>query len=244
MKTAKEFRAEAREALQGRYWRAFLVTLIATALGAFGGSSGGAGAQNSSEAVSDSAQMQLDPEMAKGLVVILGIIIAIAIVIGILMIVIGGAVELGYNAFNIELYRTNEKPSVSMLFCRFNIFGKAFALRILMFLKIFAWSLLFIIPGIIAAYRYAMAPYLLAENPELTAKEAIEQSKALMAGEKWRLFCLQLSFIGWYLLGALALGVGILFVTPYQRLAETAFYLELTAPSPVEAPAEAAPMQV
>ena len=101
-------------------------------------------------------------------------------------------------------------------------------LRFLIFLKILAWSLLFIVPGIVAAYRYALAPYLLAENPSLTAEEAIEKSKALMFGYKGRLFCLQFSFIGWYLLSALTGGIGWFFLAPYTKAADTAFYLERT----------------
>jgi uncharacterized membrane protein len=109
--------------------------------------------------------------------------------------IIGGAVELGFNLFNIALYQAPGQPKFEILFSRFQLFGRALFLRFLMFLKILAWSLLFIVPGIVAAYRYALAPYLLAENPSLTAEEAIEKSKALMFGYKGRLFCLQFSFI-------------------------------------------------
>ena len=88
-----------------------------------------------------------------------------------------------------------------------------------------------------------MAPYLLAEHPELTASEAIEQSKRMMAGNKGRLFCLQLSFIGWFLLAALTWGVGFFFLAPYTKAAETAFYLDLTGRSPLPAtPVPTAPV--
>ena len=102
-----------------------------------------------------------------------------------------------------------------------------------MALKIFLWTLLFIVPGIVAAFRYAMAPYVLAEHPELTASEAIEKSKQMMAGNKGRLFCLQLSFIGWFLLACLTWGVGFFFLAPYTKAAETGFYLDLTGRSPL-----------
>ena len=92
----------------------------------------------------------------------------------------------------------------------------------------FLWSLLFIVPGIIASYRYALAPYLMAENPDMGVMEAIARSKELMNGSKWRLFCLQLSFIGWSLLCVLTLGIGYLWLAPYQNAAEAAFYLEVT----------------
>ena len=67
----------------------------------------------------------------------------------------------------------------------------------------------------------------LAEHPELTASEAIAQSKAMMDGSRWRLFCLHLSFIGWDLLCALTLGLGNLALTPYKQAAEAAFYRDL-----------------
>ena len=109
---------------------------------------------------------------------------------------------------------------------------------------ILVWLLLFIVPGIIAAYRYSMAPYIMAENPTMTAMEAIEESKRLMANNKWRLFCLQLSFIGWYILAALTAGIGGIFLAPYTKAAYTAFYLDLMnrlPASPYQAPAAPVP---
>lgn len=88
-------------------------------------------------------------------------------------------------------------------------------------------QLLLIIPGIMASYSYAMTGYILAEHPELTASEAIAQSKDMMAGNRWRLFCLQFSFIGWDILCALTLGIGNLALRPYRHAAEAAFYREL-----------------
>ena len=70
--------------------------------------------------------------------------------------------------------------------------------------------------------------YILAEHPELTASEAIEQSKELMSGNRWRLFCLQFSFIGWRILSALTFGIGNLWLRPYEQAATAAFYREIT----------------
>ena len=72
-----------------------------------------------------------------------------------------------------------------------------------------------------------MTDYILAEHPELTASEAIAQSKAMMAGNRWRLFCLQFSFIGWSILCTLTLGLGNLALQPYEMAAIAAFYREL-----------------
>ena len=95
-------------------------------------------------------------------------------------------------------------------------------------MKIFLWTLLFIIPGIIKAYSYAMVPYILAENPNLSTKEALDLSKKMMYGNKGRLFCLQISFIGWMILCALTLGIGYIFLAPYQKASEAYFYKDIS----------------
>ena len=82
----------------------------------------------------------------------------------------------------------------------------------------YLWSLLFIIPGIIKSYSYRMVPYILTENPQMDASEAITLSRKMMDGQKWNAFVLDLSFIGWYILGVLAFGIGVLFVNLYLAL--------------------------
>ncbi len=142
--------------------------------------------------------------------------------------VIGGAIELGENRYCIDLLTREHEPEFKTLFSRFSIFGKALGLRILTSIFTVLWMLLLIVPGIIAAYRYALAPYLMAEDPEMGAMEAIEKSKELMKGNKWRLFCLQMSFFGWILLSVLTLDILSLWIRPYMNVATAAFYLEVT----------------
>ena len=96
-------------------------------------------------------------------------------------------------------------------------------------LYVFLWSLLFIIPGIIKSFSYMLTEYILADNPSISAPEAIQLSRQMMNGHKWEAFVLKLSFIGWYILGALCCGVGVLFVTPYYEATMTQFYLTLRA---------------
>lgn len=100
-----------------------------------------------------------------------------------------------------------------------------------MFLKSlyeFLWGLLFVIPGIIKSYEYYMIPYLLAENPDLTAEEAFAQSKQMMDGEKWKAFVLGLSFLGWYILSMYTCHIlAFLYVIPYQFLTFTELYAVL-----------------
>ena len=103
----------------------------------------------------------------------------------------------------------------------------------LRFAYIFLWSLLFIVPGIIKAYSYAMVPYILEDRPELSAEETILLSMKMMEGHRWQLFCLHLSFIGWAFLCIFTLGIGYLFLKPYVLTAQADFYEDLKASIPV-----------
>ena len=95
------------------------------------------------------------------------------------------------------------------------------------YLFVFLWSLLLIIPGIVKAYAYCLVPYILAENPHIGYRRAIKLSMQMTNGFKGEIFVLQLSFIGWFLLGLLCLGVGILFVQPYYNATLAEMYLSL-----------------
>lgn len=90
-------------------------------------------------------------------------------------------------------------------------------------LKVLLWSFLLIIPGIIKSYEYFMVPYILAENPKISSKRAFELSKEMTRDEKFDIFFLGLSFIGWIILGSITCGIGLLFLEPYVQ----ATYAEL-----------------
>jgi Predicted integral membrane protein len=79
------------------------------------------------------------------------------------------------------------------------------------------------------AYAYAMVPFILHDNPGLDAMDAIKQSKEMMRGHKWHLFCLELSFIGWFLLCLLTLGIGFLWLYPYIKASKACFYNDLVS---------------
>ena len=98
---------------------------------------------------------------------------------------------------------------------------------LLMNLFIALWTLLFIIPGIIKSFAYAMTPYILKDNPELGPNDARLKSIEMMRGHKWKLFGLELSFIGWFLLCILSLGIGFIWLAPYFNTAHAAFYCDL-----------------
>ena len=125
------------------------------------------------------------------------------IALNLLALVVTPALMISCNHYFIRLNDGEEIGVMQGLLARMNIFLRSLWLHVIMFVKIFLWSLLFFIPGIIAAMRYSMAPYYLAEHPEMKASEAIRRSKKTMKHLKMSYFMLQLSFIGWNLLVSL-----------------------------------------
>jgi len=165
--------------------------------------------------------------MAVIVVFVAGLISAVASsAFGILELVISGPLTVGLCGFFLAFLR-DEKPEFEKLFKGFNNFATNFIVGLLVYLFTFLWSLLFIIPGIIASYAYSMTFFIQHDNPEMAETDAIKASKEMMKGHKWELFVLDLSFIGWYLLGILTFGILFLFVTPYHNAARAAFYENL-----------------
>lgn len=152
--------------------------------------------------------------------------VGLAGTLNLLQIILGGVIQLGYAKFLLKQH-DGEEHQVKDLFSYFHHFKTGFCQGFLRGLYTVLWSLLFVIPGIVASYRYAMTPYILAEYPELTASEAITRSKWMMQGHKWRLFCLDFSFIGWNLLCGLTGNLGYIALNPYTNAARTAFYRDL-----------------
>ena len=103
-------------------------------------------------------------------------------------------------------------------------FGDTFLLWLLKNLFILLWTLLLIIPGIIKSYSYAMAEFIQVDDENKEWKHCIDESRRMMDGHKWDLFVLDLSFIGWYIVGILCLFVGVLWVIPYHTAARANFY--------------------
>ena len=163
-------------------------------------------------------------------------------------IILGGALMLGYAIAYLNLFR-NGRMQFSDLFAGFSNrynFGSTIGVYVKSAVFVLLWSCLAFVPGIIAAYSYSMAYYILADHPEMTGGQAIAASKELMKGKKGKLFCLDLSYIGWILLCMLTLGILILWVEPRMQAARAAFYEDIknevpgtAAPAAGEAPAEA-----
>ena len=110
----------------------------------------------------------------------------------------------------------------------FSDYGRVFITLFLRDLFLTLWCMLFVIPGIVKAYSYRMVPYILKDNPELSATEVITKSREMMNGNKWSAFVLDLSFIGWFLLSVLTCGILTIFYTnPYYYNTCAALYTEL-----------------
>lgn len=139
------------------------------------------------------------------------------------LLIIGGPLALGLAEVALNVVRRND-VKVEQTFSGFKSFGKAFCLYVINGVFVFLWSLLFIIPGIIKSLSYSMSYYVMLDNPELSANEARKKSMEIMDGNKWRLFCLNLSFIGWMLLSILTLGILFFWTKPYFQTAQAEFY--------------------
>lgn len=219
---SRDYRAKARENLEGNWWPAIGIGLVASLLG---GSIAGSGSINL-DLVEEA--INLLPDF---ILTLITTVASVSTILAIAQLVIGGTVQLGYCRY---LLKQHDKQTTEFkdLFSEFDRFGQGFAQAFLRGLYIFLWSLLFIIPGIVKSYSYVMTPFIMAENPDMTASEAINASKAMMDGHKWELFVLDLSFIGWSLLCVLTLNFGYIALNPYRNAAYTVFYRSVKAPAP------------
>ena len=253
MKESADYRMLALDALRGKWKTAVLTGIAASALGATIVSGSSSVTSNSNQYDSFSIETFSQPNGGRLLAVLLVGIVLWAI----FTLIVGGAVRLGYARFNLNL-ADGKDAAFSDLFSQKNRLWDGFCMKFLQGLYIALWSLLLVIPGIVKTYSYAMTPYIMAEHPSLTANEAITESRRIMDGNKWRLFCLDFSFIGWELLAALPmyagyflflnnfsgseamaisivllltipLSIGFFFVRPYEEAAWATFYRDITA---------------
>lgn len=234
---AADYRKIARDSLRGRWTTAVFATLVAGILG--GTSSGGGGSANLN--LDDSSLKQWESVlgnevMMEYLIKILQILIpvvTIASILAIVVFVIGGVISLGYSRFLLNVVDGKE-ARFSDVFSQFHRFGDGFCLRLLTGLFVALWSMLFVIPGIVASYSYAMAPFIMLEKPNCGARQALAESKEMMRGNRWRLFCLEISFFGWAFLNLFTFGIGSLWLNPYVEVSRAAFYREISGTSYVQ----------
>ena len=225
MLKSKELRAKAWNSLKGKYWKAFLVVLVLGALVSVGN-----GLVGYAQSMTDIANMvdpsQMDATMQLGAMMIsLGaLVVSIA---GLLVsIFVGNAATVG--TANYFTRNTDSNPSIADAFSGFKVkYRRNIGTLLLVNIKAVLWGMLFIIPGIIKTYEYAIIPYILADDAEISSKDAFKKARKMMKGNKWRLFKLNFSFIGWYVLCVLTFGLGVIFLMPYLNAANAEFYVEL-----------------
>jgi uncharacterized membrane protein len=143
---------------------------------------------------------------------------------------IGGPFALGLAIFSLTISR-NQEASLEQIFKGFNNFGTSLGAYLLMVLFVILWMLLLIVPGIIAALSYSMTFFIIADDSTIGPMDAIDKSKKMMYGYKWKYFCLNLRFLGWALLCILTLGIGLLWLIPYIQISLAKFYDDVKANS-------------
>ncbi len=139
-------------------------------------------------------------------------------------------VGVGFSLFVMNSVRRSQ-PALGNLLDGFGMFPRVLFLIILQIVLIFLWSLLLVIPGIVAAYRYSFAVYVMIDHPEMSAMDCLRESKRLTTGYKRQLFLLDLSFILWFLLTMIPI-VGYIaqvYVTPYMESARVLYYEQIRA---------------
>jgi uncharacterized membrane protein len=158
-----------------------------------------------------------------GVNIILNLIPGVGSIVAILF---SGVFSLGFSHLYLSISRS--KPySLSMIFSGFNQIGTALYANFLVYLFSFLWALLFIIPGVIALLSYSLTFLILADNPEMSAMDAINKSKEMMEGNKGKAFSLSVGFTGWFILGAISFGIGYIWILPYYGMCFTKFYQDI-----------------
>lgn len=144
-----------------------------------------------------------------------------------LSLIITGPLTIGMALFSLHLAR-NKEASISQIFYGFSDFIRGLVAYLLMCLFILLWSVLLIIPGIIALLSYSQVFFILSEDKSISARDAIRKSKTIMYGHKKQLFFLGLRFFGWFILSILTLGIGFLWFMPYINVTMAMFHDEIT----------------
>lgn len=209
-----DLKLAAKESLDGKWLVAIAVCVVAGLLVEAFGSNNGASA--SYKYVMENGRfLRVDADPFKSMMSLVSLII-------------GGPIYYGVAQYFLKLAR-REPAEFSDMFTGFSLFKTNFIMHLLMWIFTILWSLLLIVPGIIAAIKYTMAYYIVNDNPGIGAMEAINMSKEMMDGHKMRFFEMWLGFLGWFILGMVTFGLGMIYAIPYYRAAKANFYLDLKA---------------
>ena len=214
MRTRQEIKAIGKEQFKLNYWNCVLAVLLVTAvMGAISWMSGGKEIVQLVNGQPGQATVTVRANTG-----------------GLLALLLGGPITVGLNYFFVKNVRgERDELSVTTPFTEaFRNYPRKLGGSLWMGLFVFLWALLFIIPGIIKGISYSMTPYLLADCPNVKARDALKLSMRMMHGHKWEYFVMGLSFLGWILLSVLTLGIlSVFYVDPYMRSSFAEYYLEL-----------------
>lgn len=225
----KELKESAKAAFRANYWKTVLVSVIFIIAG------GGAGmvsfnySNNTSSGENITAELNAlsQYEIIALILAVIGAVAAIGTVMFVVKIFLLNPLMVGCQKF----YRENAEFPADMdnLANGFKPkYGNVVLTMLLRDIFLLLWSLLFIIPGIVKAYSYRMVSFIIADNPEMSALDAITKSRDMMRGHKWEAFVLDLSFLGWLILSGCTAGIlGIFYVNPYIFETNAELYLAL-----------------
>lgn len=229
----------AKTVLRRSYWRVFLACLIVSLLCGSISLNYNFGAENAAPGLPEGAA-RFAGNTGFPFSVLLQLLMPVIIGVGVMALLLMLAAILCWGILVTPVlqvgqarYLTENRSGTAQLGTIFSCFTRGYwntvGVMFFMNLKVFLWTLLLIVPGIVKSYQYRFIPFLLAENPDLPADRAFEISTMMTDGEKWNIFVLDLSFVGWNLLGLLLLGIGALFVDPYVKATEAELYAALRA---------------
>lgn len=220
-----ELKERAKIILKKSYWKAFIVSIV---LGLVTGSGGGGSGSNVNYKMDGSESFDSWSWFDFGnFLWIIGAVALLVVVFTLFRILLGTILEVGARKYFIQA--SGDEFNMGYLGFGFKS-GRYLNIVLTMLYRgilLILWTLLLIIPGIIKGYAYRMVPFILADNPEISPTRAIELSKKMTDGQKFDMFVLDLSFIGWYILGMIACGIGVLFVAPYYQTTITELYIVL-----------------
>ncbi len=229
--TREELKSRAKAAVKMYYWKLVLVSLILSAITGGATNAGRNGVKNSGTAGNGSA---VDVSGIFSGFNMMAVLVASVVALVILLLAIAlrvfalNVLAVGCKGF-FSQSMTGEPEFQSVVNGFTGNYWNCVKTCFLRDLFVALWSLLFVIPGVIKSYEYRMVPYLLAEHPEMSSSEVLARSKEMMDGNKWAVFVLDLSFIGWVLLGAITMGLVFIFWTsPYINATEAALYHRLS----------------
>ena len=225
MWTRKELKDRAKASLKRNYWKSVLIALLLSLI--YAGT-----VENGKNNVDDGTWTDVFAGMSSGeillaLSLLLGAVLMAVLVSAVFRAIIYNPLKVGISGYCIQALNGDASLQALSTGYKPRFLANVWTL-FLRDLYIVLWSLLLIVPGIVKTYAYSMTPFILAENPDLSAKEALSRSSAMMKGNKWKVFVLDLSFLGWNILSALTLSIlGVFYVEPYKMLTDGALYEKL-----------------